>query len=135
MTTDQGQSSDERRLDPDAPLAGAPDPWAETDTPTSRDGPPWHMTEMIEAEPALAARILERLAADGRAATLAAAVRKHADANQPVVAVGCGTSEHGARAVASILRGALGPAGGARSIQAFEAGVDASEANGPALVI
>ena len=46
------------------PLArGPPDPWAETDMPSRRDGPPFHMTEMIEAEPALAARLLERLAA------------------------------------------------------------------------
>ena len=30
--------------------------------PSRRDGPPWHMTEMIEAEPALAERLLARLA-------------------------------------------------------------------------
>ena len=126
---------DDRRLDPDAPLAGPPDPWAETEMPTPRDGPPWHMTEMIEAEPALAVRILDRLAEDGSAARLAEAVLQHGAAGNPVVAVGCGTSEHGARAIASILAGALGRAGAARSIQAFEAGVDAAEATGPALVI
>ena len=127
--------TDDRRLDPDAPLPGPPDPWAETDMPTPRDGPPWHMTEMIEAEPALATRILERLARDGSAARLADALQTHAAAGNPVAVVGCGTSEHGARAVASILGGALGRAGGARSIQAFEAAVDVFEANGPALVI
>jgi glucosamine--fructose-6-phosphate aminotransferase (isomerizing) len=131
-------TTDDRRLDPDAPLPGPPDPWAETDMPTPRDGPPWHMTEMIEAEPALAARILGRLANDGSAARLADAVRTSAAAGHPIVAVGCGTSEHGARAVAAILGGGVGDAGGAvrpRSIQAFEAGVDSFEATGPALVI
>ncbi|HEX3265594.1 MAG TPA: SIS domain-containing protein [Candidatus Limnocylindrales bacterium] len=126
---------DDRRLDPDAPLAGPPDPWAETDMPTPRHGPPWHMTEMIEAEPAIAVRILERLARDGSAARLAEAVVETAEAGDPVAVVGCGTSEHGARAVATILGGAMSNAGRPRSIQAFEAGVDTFEATGPALVI
>ena len=103
--------------------------------PTPRDGPPWHMTEMIEAEPALAARILERLTGDGSAARLADALLAHGAAGHPVVAVGCGTSEHGARGVAAILSGALGRAGAARPIQAFEAAVDTGDASGPALVI
>lgn len=133
--TGHNRAMDESRLDPDAPLPGPPDPWAETDMPTPRDGPPWHMTEMIEAEPALAVRVLERLASDGSAARLAAAVREHATAAHPIAVVGCGTSEHGARAVAGILSGALGDAGRARSIQAFEAAVDEYEATGPALVL
>ena len=83
---------DDRRLDPDAPLPGPPDPWAESDMPTPRDGPPWHMTEMIEAEAALAVRILDRLEADGSAARLAAAVGEHVNAGNPIVVVGCGTS-------------------------------------------
>ncbi len=45
-------------FDPTAPLPGAPDPWASTEMPSHRDGPPFHMTEMIAAEPSLAARIL-----------------------------------------------------------------------------
>ncbi|HXG25294.1 MAG TPA: SIS domain-containing protein [Candidatus Binatia bacterium] len=126
---------DDRRLDPDAPLPGPPDPWAETDMPSLRNGPPWHMTEMIEAEPALAVRILERLAADGSADALARAATDHAGAGQPIAVVGCGTSEHGARAVAALLREALGGQARVRSIQAFEAGVDDAAAQGPALVI
>ena len=126
---------DDRRLDPDAPLPGPPDPWAETDMPTPRDGPPWHMTEMIEAEPALAVRILDRLAADGSAARLADAVREQADAGNPIAVVGCGTSEHGARAVAAVLGEALDGRARTRSIQAFEAAADAGAASGPALVI
>jgi fructoselysine-6-P-deglycase FrlB-like protein len=126
---------DDRRLDPDAPLPGPPDPWAETDMPSLRDGPPWHMTEMIDAEPALAVRILDRLARDGSAVRLADAVRAHSAVDHPIAAVGCGTSEHGARAVAAILAEALGGPLRTHSIQAFEAGVETAAAHGPALVI
>ena len=126
---------DDRRLDPDAPLAGPPDPWAETDMPSPRDGPPWHMTEMIEAEPALAIRILERLARDGSAARLAEVAFEHNRAGHPIAVVGCGTSEHGARAVAAVFGDALHGRGRIRSIQAFEAAVDVGAARGPALVI
>src|SRR5262249_32146434 len=34
-------------FDPTAPLAAAPDPWAEMPEPSIRSGPPWHMTDMI----------------------------------------------------------------------------------------
>ena len=54
------------------------------------------MTEMIEAEPAVAERCLTRLLADPAAARLAAALREAATAGRPVTVVGCGTSEHGA---------------------------------------
>jgi glutamine---fructose-6-phosphate transaminase (isomerizing) len=128
-------TADELRTDPDAPLPGPPDPWVETDMPSLRDVPPWHMTEMIEAEPALAARILDRLAADGSAAELARAAAANAGAGYPIAVVGCGTSEHGARAVAALLGEALGRHARTRSIQAFEAGVDTAAASGPALVI
>ena len=42
-------------FDPTAVLPGPPDPWDEAPTPTLRPGPPFHMTDMIAAEPALAA--------------------------------------------------------------------------------
>ncbi|HET7182045.1 MAG TPA: SIS domain-containing protein, partial [Candidatus Limnocylindrales bacterium] len=135
---------DDRRLDPDAPLPGPPDPWAETDMPSRRDGPPWHMTEMIEAEPALAVRILDRLAADGSAARLAKLVREYAAAGRPILTVGCGTSEHGAQGVAEILSEALGVLGswtGAgesmrpTAVQAFEALEDLAFAAHRSLVI
>ena len=51
-------------FDPEAPLPGAPDPWAGSEMPAGRDGPPYAMTEMIAAEPALAERLLRRLAED-----------------------------------------------------------------------
>ena len=41
-------------FDADAPLPGAPDPWASSTMPEVRAGPPYAMTEMIAAEPALA---------------------------------------------------------------------------------
>ena len=47
-------------FDPTAPLPGPPDPWASTSRPSERSGPPYHATDMIEAEPALADRILAR---------------------------------------------------------------------------
>ena len=50
----------EPAFDPTAPLAGPPDPWDYAPTPSTRPGPPYHMTDMIAAEPALARRILER---------------------------------------------------------------------------
>jgi fructoselysine-6-P-deglycase FrlB-like protein len=96
------------RLDPAAPLSDAPDPWEGSTTPSRRDGPPFHMTEMIAAEPALAARVLDRLAVpDGEAARLAAVVRGVAASGGPIAVVGCGTSEHGALGVADVLRDAL----------------------------
>ncbi len=98
--------------------------------PSRRDGPPFHMTEMIEAEPRLAVRILDRLAVAGSTRNLAAAIREAARAGGPILTVGCGTSEHGAQAVAEILREAMteaglpsapGLGGGPLPIQAFEA--------------
>ncbi len=93
------------------------------------------MTDMIQAEPGFAWRLLGRLAAaDGPAARLAAVVRRTAIAGQPIQVVGCGTSEHGALAVAEILRDALratgspglaGAGGTPVAVQAFEASLDA----------
>jgi glutamine---fructose-6-phosphate transaminase (isomerizing) len=71
--------------------------------PELRDGPPWIMEEMVAAQPALARELLDSPPA--AVAGLAAAVR---DASGPVTVVGCGTSEHGAMAVAAQLDRALG---------------------------
>jgi glutamine---fructose-6-phosphate transaminase (isomerizing) len=86
------------------------------------------MTEMIAAEPAFAARLLGRLAADGSVVRLVEALRQASAAGLPVSVVGCGTSEHGAIGVAAILgeawtaAGLTGPAPVA--VQAFEASLD-----------
>lgn len=112
--------------------------------PLRRDGPPFHMTEMIDAEPALAVRILDRLAVAGSARQLAGAIRETARAGRPIVAVGCGTSEHAAQAVVDILREAMreaglpaspGVGGGPIPIQAFEATLVPGFGGGGALVI
>ena len=64
------------------------------------------MEEMIAAEPALARALLDS-PPDG-VASLAGAAREAYDAGLPVTVVGCGTSEHGAMAVAALLDAALG---------------------------
>ena len=102
----------EPSFDPGAPLAGAGDPWESAPTPSWRAGPPYHMTDMIAAEPAVAKRTVERLAGAGPAADLAGAIRAALAAGEPVIVTGCGTSEHGAMAAVEILREA---ASGGRS--------------------
>ena len=104
--------TDEPGLDPTAPLPGPPDPWDYAPTPSTRSAPPYHMTDMIAAEPALARRILGRLAGTGGAAAdLAEAVRASLAAGEPIVFTGCGTSEHGALAAAEIVREAAAAVG------------------------
>jgi glutamine---fructose-6-phosphate transaminase (isomerizing) len=138
-------SGPDLRTDPNAPLPAAPEPWAGSDMPSLRDGPPWHMTEMIEAEPGLAVRILTLLGApNSPAATLAAAVRDAAQHGRPIVVTGCGTSEHGAQAAVDILREAmreaglpwrLGEGGVPTSAQAFEASLEDELGGSGGLVI
>jgi fructoselysine-6-P-deglycase FrlB-like protein len=115
-------------FDPDAPLAGAPEPWDYLPMPSPRDGPPWGMTESIAAEPALAARVARKLVAEGSAAALATALREAGAAGGPVIVTGCGTSEHAAMGAAAILRDAWHRAGlpgwGPVSAQAFELALD-----------
>jgi len=94
-------------FDPEAPLPGAPDPWAGSEMPAPRAGPPYAMTEMIAAEPALAERLLRRLGDDRALADVAAAIRAAADNREPIITTGCGTSEHAAMVAAELLTGAL----------------------------
>jgi glutamine---fructose-6-phosphate transaminase (isomerizing) len=99
-------------FDPTAPLPAPPIPWTSSNVPSARRGPPYHMTDMIAAEPHLARRLLGRLARPGSSAeSLAAAVRDALTAGQPVVVTGCGTSEHAALGVVEILREAARAAG------------------------
>ncbi|MEO8228419.1 MAG: hypothetical protein ABI628_01510 [Chloroflexota bacterium] len=120
--------SDPTGADPEHPLPGPPEPWHWAEQPLDRGGPPWFMTDMIGAEPALAERLLSRLAKDGSAERLAAALRTVAAAGDPITLVGCGTSEHGALGAAEILRDAWQraglPGGGPIAAQAFEASLD-----------
>ena len=93
------------------------------------------MTEMIEAEPAIAVRILERHEAPGSgAAELGRLIRRTIRGGEPVVLTGCGTSENAALGAAEILRDAVRSAdlqtvtSGARrepiAAQAFELSLD-----------
>ncbi len=118
-------------FDPEQPLPGPPDPWHWAERPVDRGAPPWFMTEMIEAEPAFAERLITRLVDEGPnggATRLATALREAAAAGAPVSVLGCGTSEHGALGVAEILRDAWARAGlpghGPTAIQAFEASLE-----------
>jgi fructoselysine-6-P-deglycase FrlB-like protein len=102
------------------------------------------MTEMIEAEPALAERLLERLAdPGGAAARLATELRSAAELGRPILVTGCGTSEHGAQAFVEILRESLraiglpathGRTGTPVALQAFEA-MDEAELAGPGGIV
>ena len=119
----------EPAFDPTAPLAGPPDPWEGAPTPSTRAGPPFHMTDMIAAEPALAARIVERLTVPGgSAAQLADAIRATLESGEPVILTGCGTSEHAAMAAVEILSEAAIAAGLPNPLiwteQAFELSLD-----------
>jgi glutamine---fructose-6-phosphate transaminase (isomerizing) len=103
-------------FDATVPLIGAPDPWAPSSTPARRPGPPYLMTEMIAAEPALAERLARRLTSgDGAPAmrSLADEIQAASEAGGPIVTTGCGTSEHAAIALAWLLGDALGDAPGA----------------------
>ena len=117
--------------DPRLPLAAAPDPWDELPTPSLRNGPPFHMTDMIAAEPFLAERLLDRLGdAGGAAGRVAGAIGQAASSGAPIIVTGCGTSEHAAQAIVEILREGMrsgGLPGGPASIgsaQAFELALD-----------
>jgi glutamine---fructose-6-phosphate transaminase (isomerizing) len=103
-------------------LPTAPDPWAASEMPRFRSRPPYLMTEMIAAEPALADRIIGRLRRSEALSRLAEAVRAAAKAGRPLTTTGCGTSEHAAAAIAAILTDALAPKAGreVRAVQALE---------------
>ena len=118
-------------FDPHAPLDPAPDPWSALPDPSARTGPPWHMTDMIAAEPFLAERILERFGdPSGPAGRLAGAIGQAASSGAAIIVTGCGTSEHAALAAVEILREGLRSGGlpsGPSTIlaaQAFELALD-----------
>ena len=94
-------------FDPEAPLPGAPDPWAGSEMPAMRDGPPFAMTEMIAAEPALAERLVHRLQAGPSLPRVAEAIRGAAADRRPIWTTGCGTSEHAAMVAAALLTDVL----------------------------
>jgi len=94
-------------FDPEAPLPDAPDPWAGSEMPALREGPPYAMTEMIAAEPALAERLVRRLVDDAVLGQVTAALEEATAEGRPIVTTGCGTSEHAAMVGAALLTDAL----------------------------
>jgi fructoselysine-6-P-deglycase FrlB-like protein len=98
--------------------------WHTDDFPELRAAPPWVMAEMVAAQPGLVAPLL----ADPQAPSLAQVILDVDESGEPIVVTGCGTSEHGAQAVAELLDAALrlrGARGGrVESRQALEAALD-----------
>lgn len=88
-------------------LPGAPDPWRSSEMPAWRDGPPYVMTEMIAAEPALAGRLSRGLRSDPSLDAVVGALRDAAGRGEPITTTGCGTSHHAAMAVGAMLIDAL----------------------------
>jgi glutamine---fructose-6-phosphate transaminase (isomerizing) len=84
--------------------------------PELRPGPPWVMEDMIRAQADLPAQI----AASDDAARLAARLDAVTGAGGPVLFIGCGTSEHGARAAHAIV-GEVRPDATLTARDAFEA--------------
>ena len=104
-------------------------PWHEDWFPELRDERPWVMEEMIDSEPALAARIASNKKFGQTAARIAKKVVEAHAAGTSISVVGCGTSEHGARAVAAQLDEALGHRGvRVAGRQALEAAIDTAPA-------
>ena len=104
------------------PLPGPPDPWSASEMPAFRARPPYLMTQMIAAEPALAERLVHRLSKDEATDRLVSAIREASSAGRPILTTGCGTSQHAAMGLAALLTEALDlPTGReVRSMQALE---------------
>ena len=107
------------------PSAAADRPaWYTDDYPELHTAPPWVMEEMVGSQPGLVAPILT----NPQAAHLAQVILDVDESGDPIVVTGCGTSEHGAMAVAELLDAALRQrgAGGGReeARQALEAALD-----------
>ena len=98
--------------------------WYTSDYPDLRPGPPWVMEEMIRSQAALP----DGLAGLDAAHAICDAASRALAAGDEVIVVGCGTSEHGAMAVAALLGDALATsradAGRLRAQQALDAALD-----------
>jgi glucosamine--fructose-6-phosphate aminotransferase (isomerizing) len=98
--------------------------WHTDDYPELRSAPPWVTEEMVASQPGLVAPILT----DPQATELAQVILDVDESGEPIVVTGCGTSEHGAMAIAELLDAALrqrGARGGrVEARQALEAALD-----------
>ncbi len=93
------------------------DDWHDDTYPELRASAPWVMAEMIAATTALADGVLGR----PEAAELARRVAATATTGAPIVITGCGTSLHGALAIADLLEDALARAGAPVRVEARDA--------------
>src|SRR5207244_8248098 len=90
----------------------------------------------ISAEPAMTDRRRGRLADPASPpARLQELIRSTARTREPIVVVGCGTSEHGAHGFVEIVRDGLGESGPEGSIVAAQAFEAALEPQGGGLLI
>ena len=99
--------------------------WHGAGHPELRARAAWVMEDMICSETGLAGPILETPAVGSDA--IAAGVVRAAETGAPIVVTGCGTSEHGAMAVAELLADALRRTGApsrTESRQALDAALD-----------
>lgn len=81
--------------------------WHSDAYPELRSGPPWVMQEMITAQPTLAEQMLS--SPSPAASAIADEIASALAAARPVTVTGCGTSEHAAHAIASLIAGARHP--------------------------
>lgn len=109
-----------------ASVSGGPErpAWHTDEYPELRPAPPWVMEEMVASQPGLIAPLL----ANPQVTELAQLVLDVDESGEPIVVTGCGTSEHGAQAVAELLDTALrhrGARGGrVEARQGLEAALD-----------
>ena len=80
--------------------------WHTDEFPELRSGPPWVTEEMVAAQPALARQMLS--SPPEGLPEVAEAIKRAVDAGEPVSVVGCGTSEHGALAIAALVEEVVG---------------------------
>ncbi|MGH9432643.1 MAG: SIS domain-containing protein [Terriglobia bacterium] len=117
MTDEEDSPIPEARTE--APKAARPS-WLTDAYPEFRPGPPWVMEEMMASEPDLVMPILSNPAAVNVARMILAAHQS----GQPIVTTGCGTSEHGALAIATLVEAGLSvvaaPGGRVECRQAFD---------------
>jgi len=98
--------------------------WHTDEFPELRPGPPWVTEEMVAAQPALARTLLE--SPPEGVAEVAGAIRAAVDAGEPVSVIGCGTSEHGAMAIAALADEAVGAGGWPPAVDSRQS-LDAAE--------
>jgi glutamine---fructose-6-phosphate transaminase (isomerizing) len=106
------------------PGVGERPAWHTDDYPELRSAPPWVTEEMVASQPGLVDPILGH----PQVPELAQLILDIDESGEPIVVTGCGTSEHGAMAVAELLDAALrhrGARGGrVEARQALEAALD-----------